>query len=804
MAALSKAQAFKKRVSNGPQTLDDMTLFVIWFRALEPGFRLSTFMQGNSTMKRVRKSVQSLTWVALAATLTLAACGGGGGGSSPSSSSTGVAVTGVAAKGLLKRARVEAFRPGSTTPVASTTTDEQGQYTLSNLPAGETFIIKVSVITGANGTVMVDEASNQEVTPPADFTLRAATVAQEGGTNSVQITPFSEMAVAKALAANPSLPPSVVEQANADIRSFVGFDILTERPTFNNNGTAPANKAALMLAAVSQLAADSANATALGCSTGQVADKIKCVVEKMADAGTADDDLVSRLDSAKETVASDDYDGEDAPPVLTKQPTELTPLPVRDAVAEAKALMANVRANGQRISGSAGGDSLDRRVRAVSDLIEAGANPVGDSSRELYSAIVTTAEMLDEGVFRPANFTINKDAALSNGCSFFVGDDPSADNWNTLATSADDASSVGCRLTYRVFSEVTGQVTSWYAYQHAFRVVRSSTEATYTVYSRLIKQKLNTPNGPISSDTPTYLAPQSETAYRGSVVLGRTFDGYPESFEMTGEYAGGLTQVLEGFALKNTVSLTLRPTYTPQYTRLSMVGRVYASGGSKPQVDLEVLPGSHVQSKFDETNTFNGIVETDLTQREGHLLLSAKQGQATITGTLDLTSFATTAAPDSALPSRVQFTGRVTDGEGLTLFEGTLLATAEGLSGFNETLSYSSQNQLASAQVRFTGDLFVPNAPRTLVDLILAMTVQNRYDLTGSYTQGDTRVLLTARGFEGTEEGAFFELSTPSGMSVRVTRGQNLANITKSDVVIGTVNVDDALINYRDGSYERY
>jgi hypothetical protein len=323
------------------------------------------------------------------------------------------------------------------------------------------------------------------------------------------------------------------------------------------------------------------------------------------------------------------------------------------------------------------------------------------------------------------------------------------------------------------------------------------------VYSRLIKQKLNTPNGPISSETPTYLAPRSETAYQGAVVLGRTLaDGYPESFEFSGDYAGGLTQVLQGFALKNTVSLTIRPTYTNDFTRLSMVGSVYATGGSKARVDLEVLPGSFIQSKFNQSNTFNGILETDVTRREGHLLLSVKQGLSAVTGTLDLTAFAATAVSGNALPSRISFNGKVTDAQGVVLFDGALLATAEGLSGFNETLPYNSENRLSTAQVQFNGDMFLPNAPRTLVNLVLASTAFDRYDLTGSYQQGSTRVLITAQNGLGDE--SFVELSTPAGILLRVYEGLDQADITKNGVVIGRLDLDRARVDYRDGSYEQY
>ncbi|MEY4427695.1 MAG: hypothetical protein RLZZ182_384, partial [Pseudomonadota bacterium] len=506
-------------------------------------------------MNLVVKQTWTRNLVGAAVLAALAACGGGGGGSANNntggSTEQTASVTGVAAKGLLRQAQVRALRASDNAVLATTTTDATGQYTLTGLPPGVAVVIEVSPT--AN-TTMVDEATNAVVPVPTGFVLRAATVADTQGVANVQITPFSEMAYQKAklAAGSGELTADTIAAANADIRLFVGFDILSERPAFSDDGFAAKNKAALMLAAVSKLASDDA----LGCASSsgsaeeQQAAKVKCVVEAMATRGSSDNTLTSALDQAKTLVAADSLEFEnvddDAIPEIRQQPEDLVPIAERStSIDAAKALIANIRSNGALIGGP--GDTLETRLRTVADLLNAAANPMGDSSRELYSAVLAAANSLDEGTV----FSYAPSVAEAIGCKLYEGTDPADSTpWNNEVNDPATAGSIGCRVTYRIEQDAQG---NYLAFQHNFRVIRGEKvdrNSNFIVRSRLIKQKVVLTDGVYSVENTSDFVPLAPATagqfYVGSIDLGRDVNGYPFAIEIQGEYAGGLRQVLSG------------------------------------------------------------------------------------------------------------------------------------------------------------------------------------------------------------------------------------------------------------------
>jgi hypothetical protein len=141
------------------------------------------------------------------ATATLVACGGGGGGGGVAPITT-FSITGSAAKGILKMADVQAYELVSGKLVqygSPTTTNNSGEYTLTL--ASTTNPVLISITTNSN-TKMLDETTVvngqfAEVTAPKDLVLRTM-VADLTAPADVQANPFTEMAIAGALAATDS------------------------------------------------------------------------------------------------------------------------------------------------------------------------------------------------------------------------------------------------------------------------------------------------------------------------------------------------------------------------------------------------------------------------------------------------------------------------------------------------------------------------------------------------------------------------------------------------------------------------
>ena len=140
-----------------------------------------------------------LTGLALASALALSGCGGGGGGGGDVGSVAAVlpattSVSGTAAKGIVKQAKVLVCRivngaPEPDASCASTTSGNDGSYSVS-FSDGYTGPAMVKVMPGAAST-MVDETTGTDV--PYNMTMRAV-VPAVSKTTTVYVTPFSEMA----------------------------------------------------------------------------------------------------------------------------------------------------------------------------------------------------------------------------------------------------------------------------------------------------------------------------------------------------------------------------------------------------------------------------------------------------------------------------------------------------------------------------------------------------------------------------------------------------------------------------------
>jgi len=196
----------------------------------------------------MRKSLLSL---AIAATLSITVgCGGGGGGGDDSSPVTPVTTTastlaGTAAAGIIKDGVVTAYELGSNGEplqvdgadkiVGTTRTVASGQYSLEFDDTYDGGIVKV-IITADDNTNMVCDAfgSNScgdgkgfgdDVKLPEGFALNAIVNPQGSNTVSVQITPLTHMAAARAIFGGEVSAESVAN-AISEVSSFAGVNIM--------------------------------------------------------------------------------------------------------------------------------------------------------------------------------------------------------------------------------------------------------------------------------------------------------------------------------------------------------------------------------------------------------------------------------------------------------------------------------------------------------------------------------------------------------------------------------------------------
>jgi len=180
--------------------------------------------------------MSKITGVALATVLGVTGCGGGG--SDPLAAAPApTSLSGTAAKGIIKQARVLACRivngvPEVDATCVTTTTGSNGAYrvTFSDGYSGPAML---KVMAGTSSTMM-DETTGADI--PYNMTMRALVPAVSGATTA-HITPFSEMA-ASAMGST-LMDATKINQAIATVQSTMsglGVD-LSAMPMLDLNGT---------------------------------------------------------------------------------------------------------------------------------------------------------------------------------------------------------------------------------------------------------------------------------------------------------------------------------------------------------------------------------------------------------------------------------------------------------------------------------------------------------------------------------------------------------------------------------------
>lgn len=179
--------------------------------------------------------------LALVTASALAGCGGSGGSDSAPAPAlpSATSVSGTAAKGIIKQAKVLVCRiingvPEADASCASTTTGNDGSYSVT-LGDGFTGPAMVKIMAGAASTMM-DETTGTDI--PYSMTMRAV-VPSISNMTTVHVTPFSEMAASAA--STTAMDATRITQSIAAVQSVMltlGID-LNAMPMFDlkNSGS---------------------------------------------------------------------------------------------------------------------------------------------------------------------------------------------------------------------------------------------------------------------------------------------------------------------------------------------------------------------------------------------------------------------------------------------------------------------------------------------------------------------------------------------------------------------------------------
>ena len=212
--------------------------------------------------------------------LELVACGGGGGGSTPVASN--ISLTGVGSKGLLSSADVQVYEvisDGSLKAIGSkTTTDLNGAYSIADLPVTTNPVIVKLTTTGS--TEMLDETQSlvngkfvKSTSPIKIGTEIRSMLTSLSATSELQITPFSEMAVAAA-ASTGKLTTESMASASSLITDSLGFDPFKTKPV-NADATGLTTSQSKLMFLLTAVAIDT-KTVCTGDSSG-----VSCAIERL-------------------------------------------------------------------------------------------------------------------------------------------------------------------------------------------------------------------------------------------------------------------------------------------------------------------------------------------------------------------------------------------------------------------------------------------------------------------------------------------------------------------------------------------
>lgn len=812
--------------------------------------------------------------VALAAiTLFVTACGGGGSSSSSDNNGTGsttatVAVSGVAAKGLMANADVGVYAVGAdgtaaATPLASTTTDGQGKYSLTfSGTQGQPYVVKVSAKADGS-TTEADEVSGATVPLPAGFAIRALLIPAAAGsiTANVNVTPVSELAAAAAAKASGGITAANAAQAMATVRQLVGFDptLTNVVPTGASAASADEQRLAVLLTAVSQMA----NSGALGCGGTSVGQQARCVVDALGAAaststlkltGAGGADVSGALGTAINQVLTSDLAGNVNAATLTTVVANLgcttncaaagtTPSgdALASAIAAAKLLFSQMKADWAAMFSGDGITSMSKGAANAQAFKFTQA--IGDMKQPLNTMVRDTTTLLTgialysdykSGASRATTRTDGQGQVPSNnppafaglgttGCALYTDDTTSV-----LASTPADARFIGCSAYYyAVHSTIPGGFRNTY-YRHGM-LITPNPDGSFGWQMR-VRRTVNdcTPTCVrTANDSPQLDASGQARIFSGTVAQ-TSAQGQATNWALGGDFAGGFvsggpTLVDDHATITLNVTATLDAA-SGDMTDVSVTAATFVSKDSNGAA-LATLAAKqgHIGSIAVGFDAAGNAVAPDSPKkvRSGYApgpfafdLVYATPG-ASIEGAISASDPAWDLSRTSYIPTKESFSGTLTTidpatGARTDFLTGTLSGNATGYSTFDATQPLSAGNFFTQA-LSFVGTVTAPNRP--VLELTLSGSAQTSAQ--ASYTlpatlqyrtlvNGQPRTVVNFTASPATATSAsltrFSFSEAVSGLSAAWQDADTQAKLMKDTLEIGTIDLGSRVITFKDGS----
>ncbi|MEN3274238.1 MAG: hypothetical protein V7631_28 [Massilia sp.] len=765
-------------------------------------------------MEKISGTVVRTGVAALA--LVLAGCGGGGGGDGGSAAPAPVAqrdVQGIAAKGLIKGARVnvhaldaQGVRAGAA--LATTLTGADGSYKLQVPASMRNFVIELSA---APGAFMADEVTGTDIALPDNMRLRSVVTLAENATGAYtgSVSPLTEMIARTAETADGRLPQQAVAQAKTGVRTLLGFDPETVKPV-NSNSAAAASASedeknqSLALAAISKMAS---TATA-DCGQSNAGERIACVVGKFTASltvkdgqPTLDPDRLAQFRDAIQAVAQDktiNRTGKDkvvGMPVLMPPPTTPVPPPAGTAptpLAATKALFGSLRTNLRSLSE---GDAFRSTVDALKADLDGTVAPLGNDVTGLASLLTSATELLDNiragRTYGSQVDVLNDQVQTYRPSTLFY-----LKNGIGRCNIVYSPLSIACTVTQKSYLPgTTGNVLGGTAV-YATRTLTlrpkegSATDYSYTAF--LEKNVLK------HEDYKAIAEPVKEaigSAFAGDITVARTA-GTLAQVAIKGRMPGRLNA--SGALDSDYEDWVLDVTRTADADGLLLykLGGAFSASRAGQQV-----------SKVEIDNTsFLRLAQPDGSSKAApsdanalQLTLRGMLGTTTVAGTLRMSEEKQDKSKTSRMPTSLSFEGSL-EHKDAAVFSGYVDITRGGYEQFDASAAESDTNFVADT-VGIGGALSLPNRPTLSLTLGATRSGLNAADISAQYRDGTSVINASVTARAG-ERHPLVKVASAEGVSFSFTSTSVPVPVTKDGAVVAQLDLGKGVITYSDGSTE--
>ena len=760
----------------------------------------------------IKKISPVFTLTAFTASLMLAGCGGGGSGTQSGSTQAtagtpdqNVTITGSAAKGTIKNARVKLYSiaaDGSKgAAVATTVTGGDGTFTAK--VSASIVLLSIEVDGGAGGT-FTDEISGQDLVIPADFIIRNVAHLGTPGvtTHYSSVTPFTEMIAETAESLAGGLTPANVDAARTGFTAAFGFNAEAVKPVDVSNDTSSTasddeKQQGLLLTAVSKLAADSK----FGCTIGTPAERIGCVVKAIGKIGTVgmdgnlrlNDDLRKQVRQSLEDVVADTRLNHTGKTTMSGTATfAQSVLPTRaggvSGIQGAKNLFASLRNNSNSVNLANKTGALNTQITGLETDFRASVAPLDRTLIQWSHLLASGIDFYNAYRSGSTTDTVQTELAKSGGgyygsCTLFF-----SSSVHTPATAV----SVGCS-TPGIFIQSNSSATLYIRDGVTITPGTDATTYTYKTRARIDGYTRNS-DGTYTTLPTTTVGSYGDLGY-GTGTITYTVDATAVHLAVAGTMPARFNQL--GIALDDHQQWNAVFDMKDQGNGLSeyaLSGDITSIKGGVAVGTVHINPGSiaHYQEStptHPQADVIDALID-----------LTATAGNSKVAGKLALGGRQTDKTGLRTDLTTASFEGSLASSAG-EFFKGKLGLRVDGYGQYDPTMPDSASN-FAPATATFEGAITLPNRPAITLIVNVGKPSLNSQALTAQYQDGDEVVKIAVLDTNIGVTPRQVKITTADGVEVDTVAGASTANVVKSGEIVAVVDISGGKINYKDGAFE--